>query len=122
MDPLSLISTVWTVVAPMLPEHWQQAIPWLALASTYLAGVALSFWTPAKGSRLEWLWRLLTWLNAARGKNAPVIQPGLKSLAIPRDADRTALAAMIGQDPLSSNPRRLLQSGGVPTPRSPDSA
>ncbi|NVN09693.1 hypothetical protein [Nguyenibacter vanlangensis] len=119
-DSASLVATVWSLVAPMLPQHWQQAIPLFALACSCGAGVILQIWTPAAGSRLTWLWRLLTWLNAARGRNAPVIQPGIKSLAIPADADRGALAARIGLDPGQANPRRLLRSHGLPGMPPPD--
>ncbi|CAP57501.1 hypothetical protein [Gluconacetobacter diazotrophicus] len=119
-DPASFLVTVWSLVAPMLPERWQQAIPLLVGACCFGAGVILQFWTPAAGSRLAWLWRLLTWLNAARGRNAPVIQPGIKSLAIPADADRGVLAARIGLDPDRANPRRLLRTHGVPGLPPPD--
>jgi len=127
MDPTTLllaqvIAQIWPLIAPFLPERWQQGILFgLAIASP-IAGLIISRWTPAKGSRLEWLWRVLALLNVARNRNAPVSQPGLKSMAIPTDADRRAIAEKVGIDPLTANPRRLLKSGGVPQPIPSDPA
>lgn len=108
MDPVTVATDIWSVVGPMLPDTWQRALPLLAMAACGLAAIALQFWTPPAGSRWVWLWYLLTWLAAARGRNAPVSQPGVKSLAIPVDADRAALARQLGIDPAQANPRRLL--------------
>ncbi|GBQ28451.1 hypothetical protein AA12717_2956 [Gluconacetobacter sacchari DSM 12717] len=120
MDPVSQIAMyLWPVVSPYLPEHWRQVLPLLALACCPLAGFALQVWTPAPGSRWVVLWQLLTWIANARGRNAPVSQPGIKSLAIPLKADRAALARQIGVDPAQANPRRLLAAPRAPI-RPPD--
>lgn len=117
MDPVSQIAMVlWPVISPFLPEHWRQALPLLALACCPLAGFVLQIWTPPRNSRWVALWQLLTWIANARGRNAPVSQPGIKSLAIPVDADRAALARQIGIDPAQANPRRLLAVSRPPDP------
>ena len=120
MDPITqIVAVVWPLVAPFLPEHWRQALALLGLACCPLAGLVLQFWTPSPGSRGVALWQALTWIAIARGRNAPVSQPGIKSLAIPVDADRSALALQLGIDPARANPRRLL-SAPLPPGRPPD--